>query len=196
MNKKEKQKAIESVLTISVIGFTLGGFTSIVSGTPFFITTSVFAGLCGSLSFVQTGLFDELKEKKSRKNLQKSSNDEEINYDEILENEPIKKVINVRKNTMSQEKIDEIHSRGKLIPDEKVKEWEAFDLCVPGDHIGSASNRCRTFKNCHECLTDYAYSKEEYDPINFKLTNPMSNYSTNNEEENDDKDVYIKKLKM
>ena len=139
---------------------------------------------------------DELKEKKSRKNLQKSSNDEEINYDEILENEPIKKVINVRKNTMSQEKIDEIHSRGKLIPDEKVKEWEAFDLCVPGDHIGSASNRCRTFKNCHECLTDYAYSKEEYDPINFKLTNPMSNYSTNNEEENDDKDVYIKKLKM
>lgn len=67
MNKKEKQKAIESVLTISVIGFTLGGFTSFVSGTPFFITTSVFAGLCGSLSFVQTGLFDELKEKNVEK---------------------------------------------------------------------------------------------------------------------------------
>ena len=64
----------------------------------------------------------------------------------------------------NQEKIDEIHAKGKITPKEKDQEYESWDLCVPGDAIGSASNRCRYFSNCHECLL-------EYDKIDFKLIN-------------------------
>lgn len=71
---------------------------------------------------------------------------------------------------LTQSQIDEIHSRGKITPREKVKEWEGLDCCAPGDNIGSAKERCRTFPNCHECLLDYASSKSEYDRIEFKPT--------------------------
>ena len=71
---------------------------------------------------------------------------------------------------LTEEQIEDIHSRGKLTPLEKVEEWESFDLCAPGDAIGSAKDRCHYFKNnCHECLLEYASSKTEYDKIDFKV---------------------------
>ena len=73
---------------------------------------------------------------------------------------------------LTPEKIDEIHSRGKITMFEKVAEWESFDLCAPGDAIGSASVRCHTFDNCHDCLLDYASSNIEYDEMEFKLIFP------------------------
>ena len=56
----------------------------------------------------------------------------------------------------ARKRIDEIHARGKITPEEKVMEWEAMELCAPGDAIGSASWRCEKYGNCHECLTAYA----------------------------------------
>lgn len=63
---------------------------------------------------------------------------------------------------LTQEQIDDIHARGKITPEEKVKEWEWMDLCALGDAIGSATWRCRKFKNCHDCLVDYANEHDEY----------------------------------
>ncbi len=64
---------------------------------------------------------------------------------------------------LTQEQIENIHSRGKITPQEKVKEWEDMDLCVPGDAIGSVAWRCKKFHyNCHDCLVDYANEHEEY----------------------------------
>lgn len=62
----------------------------------------------------------------------------------------------------TQEQIDDIHARGKITPAEQVKEWEGMDLCAPGDAIGSAAWRCRKFRNCHDCLVDYANQHDEY----------------------------------
>ena len=78
---------------------------------------------------------------------------------------------------LSAEQIEDIHSRGKLTADEKVKEWESLDLCAPGDAIGSAAGRCKKFKySCHDCLVDYASEHEEYTSIfeNIKIVNPNS----------------------
>jgi hypothetical protein len=63
---------------------------------------------------------------------------------------------------LTKEQIKDIHSRGKITPQEKVKEWEGMDLCTPGDAIGSAAWRCRKFHNCHDCLVDYANEYDEY----------------------------------
>ena len=63
---------------------------------------------------------------------------------------------------LTQEQIDDIHARGKITPEEKVKEWEGMDLCAPGDAIGSAAWRCKKFRNCHDCLVDYANQHDEY----------------------------------
>lgn len=63
---------------------------------------------------------------------------------------------------LTQEQIDDIHNRGKITPEEMVKEWNDMGLCAPGDAIGSASWRCEKFKNCQDCLTDYANQHDEY----------------------------------
>ena len=64
---------------------------------------------------------------------------------------------------LSEEEIEEIHSKGLITPAEKVKEWEDLDLCAPGDAIGSAGWRCKKFHhNCHDCLVDYANGNDEY----------------------------------
>ena len=75
---------------------------------------------------------------------------------------------------LTQEQIDEIHEKGKLTQAEKVKEWESYGLCAPGDNIGSAAWRCRKFKNCHDCLVDYANGCEEHSSIldDLKIVNP------------------------
>lgn len=75
---------------------------------------------------------------------------------------------------LTEEQIEEIHKKGKITPEEMVKEWERLDLCAPGDEIGSASWRCEKFYHCcHDCLIDYANQKDEYTSIheNLKLVN-------------------------
>lgn len=77
----------------------------------------------------------------------------------------------IRKNkVLTKEEIDEIHKRGNVTIDEIVREWGAYDLCIVGDASG---NTCKKFKNCHDCLTDYAsYSLEHNSVSSFlKLTN-------------------------
>ena len=73
---------------------------------------------------------------------------------------------------LTKEKIDDIHSRGKITMFEKVAEWESFDLCAPGDAIGSAAMRCHTFDDCHDCLLNFASSNIEHDKMDFKLILP------------------------
>ena len=76
---------------------------------------------------------------------------------------------------LSEEEIKAIHQKGKLTPLEIVENWESFDICAPGDAIGSVAVRCSYFNNCHECLMQYAFSQsEEYEPIDFKLCNSIS----------------------
>ena len=73
---------------------------------------------------------------------------------------------------LTQEEIDDIHARGKITQEEKVREWESLGLCVPGNNIGSAIDRCRKFQgDCHECLVDYSLQSIEYDSFynNFKI---------------------------
>ena len=65
--------------------------------------------------------------------------------------------------------LDEIHAKGKITPEEKVKEWKSLGLCAPGDAIGSASDRCRTFKDCHECLREFASYNDEHKKFEFVL---------------------------
>lgn len=79
---------------------------------------------------------------------------------------------------LSRNQIDDIHSRGKITPEEKVKEWESLDLCAPGDAIGSAAWRCRKFRNCHDCLIDYTNEYGEYtsffDILNCNAFSPLT----------------------
>lgn len=64
---------------------------------------------------------------------------------------------------LTDEQIKDIHDRGKITPEEMVREWEEMDLCAPGDAIGSATWRCKKFHyNCHDCLVDYANAHDEY----------------------------------
>ena len=63
--------------------------------------------------------------------------------------------------TLTQAQIADIHERGKITPEEKVKELEGLGMCI-GDHIESMAWRCDKFRNCHDCLVDYANTKDEY----------------------------------
>jgi len=77
----------------------------------------------------------------------------------------------IRKNKiLTKEEIDEIHKRGNVTIDEIVREWEENDLCIVGDASG---NTCKKFKNCHDCLTDYASYSLEHTSLgsHLKLTN-------------------------
>lgn len=67
-----------------------------------------------------------------------------------------------RLKELTEEQIEDIHARGKITSEEKVREWEGLDLCAPRDAIGSAAWRCHKFKNCHDCLVDYANTQDEY----------------------------------
>lgn len=75
---------------------------------------------------------------------------------------------------LSEEEINNIHSKGKLTPLEIVKKWESFDICAPGDAIGSVAFRCSYFNNCHDCLMHYAFNQLEHEPIDLVLCNSIS----------------------
>ena len=91
--------------------------------------------------------------------------------DEMKSNKELNESLPKKIKTLTKNQIDEIHKRGNITAEEKVKEWEDFGICAPGDAIGSASNRCEKFNNCHECLCDYAADCDEYKPLEFKYTN-------------------------
>lgn len=75
---------------------------------------------------------------------------------------------------LTQSQVDEIHERGKITAFEKAKEWEGLGLCAPGDAIDSAANRCHSFSSCHNCLTDYASKRKEYDKLELKQVLPTT----------------------
>lgn len=111
---------------------------------------------------------------------------EELSQKYIEQQQNKKNALTKTKNMhLTQEEINDIHKRGNLTPLEKVKEWESYGLCAPGDAIGSAKDRCRSFISCHDCLTDYAYEQSEYTPMfkNFKIVNlPFEEQQQINEE--------------
>lgn len=53
---------------------------------------------------------------------------------ELCEHIIVKKKVNDFYNSITQEQIDEIHSKGKLTPLEAVQLWESYDLCVEGNN--------------------------------------------------------------
>lgn len=85
--------------------------------------------------------------------------------DEINISETVLKI----QEELHKQTVDEAHSKSELTPEEKVKYWEDLGLCAPGDAVGSAAWRCKKFKDCHECLLDYAYQNNEYDLMYKKL---------------------------
>lgn len=89
------------------------------------------------------------------------------------------KILNYNIIDLSQEEINDIHQRGKITQLEQVKEWEAFNLCAPGNAIGSAKWRCELFGyDCHNCLLEFASHQKEHEQIKFELTNSF--YRENN----------------
>ncbi len=62
-------------------------------------------------------------------------------------------------NSITQEQIDKIHSKGKLTPLEAVQHWEAFDLCIEGSKTIFLKSRCEYFNhNCHECFNGNCFA--------------------------------------
>lgn len=87
----------------------------------------------------------------------------------------VKKKVNDFYASITQEQIDEIHSKGKLTPLEVVQLWESHDLCVEGNKTIFSKNRCKYFnQNCHECLMETASHKLEHDNIDFKIVNSIT----------------------
>lgn len=75
--------------------------------------------------------------------------------------------------SITQEQIDEIHSKGKLTPLETVQIWEDFGLCAKENNQTIYPRRCDYFNyNCHDCLMETASHKLEHDNIDFNVTNP------------------------
>ena len=92
------------------------------------------------------------------------------NYDEKTYVSPIFK-------KLTEEEINAIHQQGMITPKEIVQEWEDFDLCTPGN--SGFNKRCHDFKNCHECLIDYANQKDawySYYNIDEDMKNTDSNF--------------------
>ena len=87
----------------------------------------------------------------------------------------VKKKVNDFYASITQEQIDEIHSKGKLTPLEVVQLWESHDLCIEGNKAILSKNRCKYFnQNCHECLMETASHKLEHDNIDFKIINSIT----------------------
>ena len=80
---------------------------------------------------------------------------------------------NRKHKVFSKKEIEEIHERGNLTPLEKAQEWNSLGLCAPGDYASGAKKRCRQFKNCTDCLIDYAYDLDEHPSVydNLKVVN-------------------------
>lgn len=51
---------------------------------------------------------------------------------EFIDNEEDTEYVKPQLKYLSSEQIEDIHSRGHITPEEKIKEWEDLDLCAPG----------------------------------------------------------------
>ena len=99
-------------------------------------------------------LVDEIKTRLKEPDDEEDEKEEELSYTKP------------KFKTLTDAQIEDIHSRGKITPEEKVEEWENLDLCAPGDAAGSAAWRCEKYQNhCHDCLTDFANEHDEYTSI-------------------------------
>lgn len=69
---------------------------------------------------------------------------------------------------LSQEEIDNIHSRDCLTPEEAVRYWESEfgNVCIPAN-----PQRCKTYGDCHDCLVSYANESGVCKKISFKARN-------------------------
>ena len=105
----------------------------------------------------------------------KGSKGQIVAFKGLCERIIVKKKVNDFYNSITQEQIDAIHSKGKLTPLEAVQLWESLDLCIEGNKMVFSKNRCKYFNyNCHECLMETASHQLEHDKINFSLDNSIS----------------------
>lgn len=95
------------------------------------------------------------KNEKYAKNYLRYQDDEKTMFDKFETNHPHFEIL-------PQEKIEEIHKRGKMTPEEKYNEWACHNVCAPGDFAGSAGWRCDKYGNCRDCLVAYAMEQEEW----------------------------------
>ena len=80
----------------------------------------------------------------------------------------VKKKVNDFYNSITQEQINKIHSKGKLTPLEAVQLSESFDLCIEGSKSVFSKSRCKYFGyNCHECLMETSSHQLEYSKIDY-----------------------------
>ena len=101
-------------------------------------------------------LVDLIFKKKNKQRLTKNSNSK---YPACTLNDIVNET-HPKLTPITQEEVDDIHARGKITQEEKIKEWEKLDLCAPGDNIGSSSWRCRKYHyDCHDCLVAYSSKK-------------------------------------
>jgi hypothetical protein len=101
----------------------------------------------------------------------KGANGQIVAFKKLCSKIIINKKISEASSYYTKERIEEIHKKGKLTPSDMIREWESLDLCAPSD-----INRCKYFEHdCHECLTEYAYKKGEYNKMEYKVTNGISN---------------------
>lgn len=66
------------------------------------------------------------------------------------------------------EEIDDIHSRGKLTPFEKYKEWVSIGYC-PGLELNGWD--CSKYDKCRDCRVDCAVKFDEWEPTILKNDN-------------------------
>ena len=117
----------------------------------------------------------------------KGSKGQIVAFKGLCERIIVKKKVNDFYNSITQEQIDAIHSKGKLTPLEAVQLWESLDLCIEGNKMVFSKNRCKYFNyNCHECLMETASHQLEHEPVNFELVNSINNKT---------KQEYVKTLK-
>ena len=117
----------------------------------------------------------------------KGSKGQIVAFKGLCERIIVKKKVNDFYNSITQEQIDAIHSKGKLTPLEAVQLWESLDLCIEGNKMVFSKNRCKYFDyNCHDCLMETASHQLEHEPVNFELDNSINNKT---------KQEYVKTLK-
>ncbi len=121
-----------------------------------YVVVLLFSMLLGLLIIVSIQLYRDSKRNRIERN-------------EKLIKEPKQNILKEQNNyeipklkKLTEKQIEDIHARGKITPAEKLKEWEGAGLCAPGDAIEGAAWRCHKFRNCHDCLVDYANTQDEY----------------------------------
>ena len=67
-------------------------------------------------------------------------------------------------DNIDQNKINEIHNKGKMTPYDKIEELEKYRVC-PLEDDTIDNSRCSFFDNCHECLIEYVSHNMEYDKM-------------------------------